>query len=243
MMIGGIRGDECEGKDWGWFSCAALSNIWCQEMGIVCVPSWISMRQKRGWCRGCSMAEPTTEGGGEYWQPSNERMPCQKGAMIPHSKVWWHSLLPDAQCTVCATWARCSHVERKGPLFYKQTLSICGTSGYVLCEPEVPVESHHLWCILSNKLRSAGVHFHLTGQCLSWRLDLGHNFQINFNVDGATNMRYIFWKVLAYWIQKNNSVYFGHTRIDIECIKVTVYTLHFNVWSQSSTYLGPEISN
>lgn len=114
MMIGGIRGDDCEGKDWGWFSYAALSKIWCQEMGIVCVPSWISMRQKkRGWCCGCSMAEPTTEGGGEYWQPSNERMPCQKGSMIPNNKIWWHSLLPDARCSVRAMWARCSHIERK----------------------------------------------------------------------------------------------------------------------------------
>lgn len=34
--------------DWGWFSNAALSNICCQEMGIVRVPSWISMRQKGG---------------------------------------------------------------------------------------------------------------------------------------------------------------------------------------------------
>lgn len=42
------RGDDCEGKDWGWFSYAALSNIWCQEMGTICVPSWISMRQKGG---------------------------------------------------------------------------------------------------------------------------------------------------------------------------------------------------
>lgn len=41
-------GDDCEGKDWDWFLWAVLSNIWCQEMGIVCVPSWISMRQKGG---------------------------------------------------------------------------------------------------------------------------------------------------------------------------------------------------
>lgn len=52
-------------------------------------------------------------GGRRVQQPSNKRMPCQNGAMIPHNKVWWHSSLPDAQCGVCAMWARCSHVYRK----------------------------------------------------------------------------------------------------------------------------------
>lgn len=68
---------------------------------------------KRGWCRGCSMAEPTTEGGGECWQPSNERMPCQKGGMIPNNKVWWRSLLPDAQCAVAVLCELGVHTSRE----------------------------------------------------------------------------------------------------------------------------------
>lgn len=60
-----ISGDDCERKDWGWFSYAVLSNIWCQETGIVCVPSRISMRQKE--CDAVDAAwqnPPVRKGGG-----------------------------------------------------------------------------------------------------------------------------------------------------------------------------------
>lgn len=56
-------GDDCEGKDWGWFSCAALPNIWCQETGIMSVPSWISMRQKGGDVVDAAWQNPPLSGG------------------------------------------------------------------------------------------------------------------------------------------------------------------------------------
>lgn len=65
----------------------------------------------------------------------------------------------------------------KGPLFHKQTLSICRTTGFVLCEPEVSVQSHHLWHILFNKLRSAGVYIHLAHRlCLPYIFKGSYSF-------------------------------------------------------------------
>lgn len=153
MMIGTKRGDPYEGRGWGCVSYAALSNIWCQGMGIVFVPSWILMRQKRGWCRGRSMTEnPTTEGGGEYWQLSNGRMPCQKKGY--DTSQFGVAAWVAARCSV---WRPC-YVSRaltrpkKGSLFHQQTLSICWTSGPGLCEPEVSAESHHVRRVLFHKL-------------------------------------------------------------------------------------------
>lgn len=85
MMIGGIRGDECEGKDWGWFSCAALSNIWCQEMGIVCVPSWISMRQKGGDVVDAAWQNPPLRGEESIGSQAMRGCHVRKG-------LWYHTV-------------------------------------------------------------------------------------------------------------------------------------------------------
>lgn len=78
-------GDDCKGKDWGWFSYAALSNIWCQEMGIVCVPSWISMRQKGGDVVDAAWQNPPLRGEENIGNQAIRRCHVRKG-------VWYHTV-------------------------------------------------------------------------------------------------------------------------------------------------------
>lgn len=107
---------------------------------IFCAKKWAlsafqaeSQWDKSGCCCGCSIAEPISEGGGECWQPSNQRMLCQTGVVMPHSKVWWYS--PAARCSAhCVCYVSLVYTVhlKKGPLFHKHTLPICWTSVYLL---------------------------------------------------------------------------------------------------------------
>lgn len=132
--VGPWRSTESRGrlwrkKDWGWSPWASLSNMLVPRHGH-CLRAKLNLNEtpptKGERCWRCSMAEPAAEGGGEVWQP-NERMPCQKGAMIPHNKAW---RLPCCQM-LRAMRARWSHVERKVLCFREQTSSICWATGYI----------------------------------------------------------------------------------------------------------------
>lgn len=173
---------------------------------------------KRGWCRGCSMAEPTTEGGGEYWQPSNERMPCQKGGMIPHNKVWWHSLLPDALCSVRAVWATCSHIYRKVHCSISRLCPYVGQVvmfwmslrfqlNLIICDASCLINTgqQDFICIWQ---ADPVCHIFTVSNCLDIFL-LECNFQMYCHFNGASNnwaILHIFsQKALANWFQRGNS--------------------------------------
>lgn len=145
MMIGGIRGDDCEGKGWLVLLFGSLQYLVPRDGHCLRAKLNLNETKKRGWCRGCSMAEPTTEGGGGvYWQPSNERMPCQKGGMIPHNKVWWHTACCQMHSAVPVLCELGVHTSRE-----RSVSRLCPYVGQELMfEPEILVESHHLWCIL-----------------------------------------------------------------------------------------------
>lgn len=83
-----------EGRMWGrrrmLLSYSPLSKM-CQETGIVCVPSWISMRQKKKKEKGgadvavAAWQNPPLRGGGVRWQRRSERAPCQREGMRYHT--------------------------------------------------------------------------------------------------------------------------------------------------------------
>lgn len=122
------------------------------------------MRQKGGDVGDAAWQNPPLRGEESTGSRAMRGCHVRKGGMIAHNKVRWKSLLPDARCGVRAVRAKVFSHPEKGPLFHKQTLSICWASGYVLYEPEVSVECHHLCCILFKILRSVGPYIHLAGR-------------------------------------------------------------------------------
>lgn len=110
-------------------SCSPLSKM-CQETGIVCVPSWIWMRQKKekgGDVAVAAWQNPPLRGGGVRWQRRNERAPCQREG------TWWHTIrgwrrmemVPHAQCCVRRTpriASQCRPTAAALPLWTRQLI-------------------------------------------------------------------------------------------------------------------------
>lgn len=228
MMIGGIRGTTVREKT-GWFSYAALSNIWCQEMGIVCVPSWISMRQKGGDVVDAAWQNPPLRGEESIGSQAMRGCHVRKG-------VWYHTIryggIACCQCPCCLSKVF-THLE-KGPLFHQQTLPICWTSGYVYV-PEVLVECHHLWCVLFKTpvSKTLCLFDRLTQAESAARLTvltsfLEHNFLMNFNFNGASNNWAIFYISLQKHLQRTWELWKLYVNV-ISPVHIPIYCLFFNI--------------
>lgn len=143
VAVGPWWSPEYGGRLWGKrlrlvFLCSSLQYL--VPRNGHCLRAKLNLNEtKRGWCRGCSMAETTTEGGGECWQPSNERVPCQKGGMIPHNKVWWHSLLP-----VSVLFEQGVHTSKERTIVPSADFVHMSDKWLCMYAPEVLVECHHL---------------------------------------------------------------------------------------------------